>query len=107
MKKINTYALSLATSATVGLITLMTILGETSEAFKGILVSITRCCGYGGHHWVSKGVVSLVFFAIIYFALSGKEKPDEDEDFAMTTVWTVVISGLIIFGFFVWHFMSH
>ena len=80
---------------------MLTILGELSKSFKTFLTSIT------GHHWVTKGVVSLIFFVIIYFLISKTVKDNVDSiNETIYTATAVILGGLIIFGFYVWHFVS-
>jgi len=86
---------------TVILIVVMTILSEISSGFKGFLVSIT------GHHWVSKGLIALVVFLILKPALAKKGNGKMDVLAAATRIcWTVTISSIIIFLYFLIHYLS-
>ena len=99
--KFNIKSLNYSTLLTICLIVMLTILGELSKSFKTFLTSIT------GHHWVTKGVVSLIFFVIIYFLISKTVKDNVDSiNETIYTATAVILGGLIIFGFYVWHFVS-
>ena len=99
--KFNIKSLNYSTILTICLIVMLTILGELSKSFKTFLTSIT------GHHWVTKGVVSLIFFVIIYFLISKTVKDNVDSiNETIYTATAVILGGLIIFGFYVWHFVS-
>ncbi len=93
----NTKSLTYSTIATIILITLLTISSELSKPFKEMLV------GFTGHHWVTKGVFSLLFFLLIY-SLSSKrsEKTEETVRGVYYVVATAVISGIAIFVFYIW-----
>ena len=98
---INIKSLTQSTTWTIILITILTIWSELSKPFKGFLTN------FSGHHWVTKGIFSLVFFIILYFILS---KIYEDSlDVKKETYYVVgatILGGLIIFIFFVEHFFS-
>jgi hypothetical protein len=57
----NIKSLSILTSLTLILIVIMTIWSELSKNFKNFLAGLT------GHHWTAKGLISLVFFILVYF----------------------------------------
>jgi len=99
--KLNIKSLNYSTILTICLIVVLTILGELSEFFKTFLTSIT------GHHWVTKGVFSLIFFVIIYF-LTSKIVKDGD-DLTRQIIYTIIatiLGAIIIFEFYLWHFVS-
>ena len=99
--KLNVKALSRSVIATITLITILTIWGELSKQFKTVLASIT------GHHWVTKGVVSLVFFVAIYFIFSRLYKDSlNTKKEIYSVIWSTILGGLIIFLFYVGHFFS-
>ena len=99
--KLNIKSLNYSTVLTICLIVVLTILGELSKSFKTFLASIT------GHHWVAKSVFSLIFFVIIYFLLSKTVKDGTDSIHqTIYTIIAVILGGIIIFGFYVWHFIS-
>jgi len=93
----NPKALTRAAAVTIALIALATISSELSGAFKGLLSSI------GGHHWIGKSVLSVVFFGLLYLGFS---KLGDDQLSLRDTSWligTVVLSGLAILIFYVLH----
>jgi len=98
--KIQTTALSYATLVSVWLIVLLTIVSEISAPLKAGLVSLT------GHHWTSKGVVLILVFFLTYFLLRKKEDTIDIARFARLITASVVIGGLMIFGFFLYGFLG-
>ena len=93
----NSKALTRAAALTISLIAVATIGSELSGSFKQLLSSI------GGHHWIGKSVLSVVFFGLLYLVFS---KVSDDNltlrDTGMLIV-TVLISGFAILGFYVLH----
>ena len=93
----NTKALIRAASVTIGLIAAATIGSELSASFKQFLSMI------GGHHWIGKSVLSVVFFGLLYLVFSKVS----DNNFALRDtsllIGSVFISGLAILGFYVMH----
>lgn len=91
----NTRALIQAATVTIALIAVATIGSELSVALKQLLSSI------GGHHWIGKSVLSLIFFTVLYLVFS---KFSEDKFALKDTlllIGTVIASGLAILGFYV------
>lgn len=96
----NPKALIRAAAVTIALIAVATIGSELSSAFKSLLSLI------GGHHWIGKSVLSVVFFALLYLVFA---KSSGDELSLGDTKWliaTVVTSGLAIFVFYVSHALA-
>ncbi len=93
----NSKALTRAAAATIALIAAATIGSELSAMFKQLLSSI------GGHHWIGKSVLSIVFFGLLYLVFSKVS----DHRFALKDtgllIGTVFISGLAILIFYVLH----
>ena len=93
----NTKALIRAATVTIALIAVATIGSELSVALKQLLSSI------GGHHWIGKSVLSIIFFAALYLVFSGFSK----RDFTLKDTWlligSVIASGLAILVFYVSH----
>lgn len=93
----NTKALVRAAALTIALIAVATIGSELSASFKQLLTSI------GGHHWIGKSVLSLVFFAVLYGVFSKLS----DDTFSLKDTWlligSVIVSGLAILIFYVQH----
>jgi cellulose synthase/poly-beta-1,6-N-acetylglucosamine synthase-like glycosyltransferase len=100
--KIHIKALSRSTIFTIILIAIFTIWSGVSKLFKTFLVDIT------GHHWVTKGVFSLLFFVLLYFFFS-KIYKDSSLNIRKETYYvigSVILSGLAIFLFYILHFFG-
>ena len=93
----NSKALVRAAALTIALIAVATIGSELSGSFKQLLSSI------GGHHWIGKSVLSVVFFGLLYLVFSRVS----DDNLALrdtgVLIVTVLISGLAILSFYVLH----
>ena len=93
----NSKALTRAAAVTIAWIAIATIGSELSGTFKELLSLI------GGHHWIGKSLLSIVFFGLFYLVLS---KLMDDRLSLRDTWWligVVVISGIAILGFYVNH----
>ncbi len=80
-------------------IVLMTIGGELSSGFKKLLA-------FTGHHWVGKGIISLILFWIFSIVFSRNDEVVNVLNSAKKIFWTIIISSAIIFGFFIWHYLA-
>jgi hypothetical protein len=93
----NTKALIRAAALTIALVAVVTIGSELFASFKQLLSSI------GGHHWIGKSVLSLVFFAV-FFGIFSKVS---DDTFSLKDTWlligSVFVSGLAIAIFYIQH----
>lgn len=99
--KFRNKSLNISTLITVWFIVVITLLSEVSSPFKDFLTGVT------GHHWVTKGVFSLVLFVLLYLLLVKIVKESDDGvSWIYYTIASVIVGGLIIFGFFVWHFFA-
>ena len=93
----NSKAITRAAAATIALIAIATIGSELSATFKQLLSTI------GGHHWIGKSVLSVVFFGLLYLVFA---KVSDDSFTLKDTgllVGTVFASGLAILIFYVLH----
>ena len=93
----NSKALTRAAAVTIALVAVATMGSELSAPFKELLSSI------GGHHWIGKSVLSLVFFGLLYLFFS---KVSDDRFTLKDTgllIGTVIVSGLEILIFYVLH----
>lgn len=97
--KFDIKALARSASATMLLIAVITIWAEMSEPFKTFLK------GFTGHHWVTKGVFALLFFAVVYFALPKGGAVDVKKE-TRYVVFSSLLAAIAIFLFYVWHFIS-
>ena len=93
----NSKAITRAAAVTIALIAAATIGSELSAAFKQLLSMI------GGHHWIGKSVLSVVFFGLLYLVFAKVS----DDRFALKDtgllIGTVFVSGLAILIFYVLH----
>ena len=97
--KLHATALYRAAAATIWLIASMTIASELLADFKSFLASLT------GHHWTAKSLIALVAFLVLY-GFFGRFK--ESKNLLADTILlcaSTVLAGLVIFGFFSWHFL--
>lgn len=93
----NLKSLSDSTTYTLALITVVTIASELSKPFKEILASLT------GHHWVTKSVLTIVFFASCYYILEKYERKSAPN---ITPFYTGIAGILIISLFYIWHYFN-
>ncbi len=98
--KINTKALSISSTIVIWLIVAMTIATELSGPLKTFIAKV------GGHHWVGKSIVASVAFFVLYFLFIKIKESDNVFRGALWVIASVVLGGLIIFGFYVQHFLS-
>ena len=95
----NIKSLSISSILTIILITFLTIYAELNSLFKEFLKSLT------GHHWVSKGAISLIFFILAYFILNKFTSKEKNVNYYINMVLIFVILGsLAIFGFYIYEF---
>ncbi len=98
--KFNSTALLRSTTWVIWFIVAITLFSELSAPFKALLTALA------GHHWIGKSIVSTIAFALLYLFFS---RTDESED-VLKGAWYVagsaVLGGLIIFSFFLWHFLK-
>ena len=93
----NSKAITRAAAVTIALIAAATIGSELSATFKQLLSTI------GGHHWIGKSVLSVVFFGLLYPVFT---KVSDDSFTLKDTgllIATVFVSGLVILIFYVLH----
>ena len=79
------------------LVMLMTIFSEMNSGFKGFLKGLT------GHHWVTKSVITFVFFFGVYFLLKNSKNNLKISDLKSSFVM-IKISMFAIFFFYLWHY---
>jgi len=93
----NSKALIRAATLTVAWVAIATIGSEVFATFKGLLSAI------GGHHWIGKSALTLVFMVVFYLLFSRIN----DDELSLKDTWllilTNVISGLAIMVFYVLH----
>jgi hypothetical protein len=93
----NPKALIRSTTIVIAMIAVFTILSELFSPVKNFFALF-------GHHWIGKSVLALVLLGVLYLAFS---KSDEilDENSVKWLIGSVVLSGLAIAGFYIWHFI--
>ena len=93
----NTKALTRAAGLTIILIAIATIASELSSSVKQFLILV------GGHHWVGKSILSLVFFGVLYAVFAKLSK----DTFSLKDTWYLIastfVSGLAILIFYIQH----
>ena len=98
MKRIR--SMSFATIVTVVAITIITIIAELSEGFRSSLKSVT------GHHWITKSVIAFIlFFGVYLFVKRSDDKIDVLAE-SWKVIWITLLASLVLFGFYLWHFLS-
>ncbi|MEK6915787.1 MAG: hypothetical protein AABW89_04575 [Nanoarchaeota archaeon] len=99
-KNIPDTAMTRATLLTMLFVTSITIVAEISSSLKDGLKAMT------GHHWVSKGVLSLALFGFLLWVLSVKGTSSEEvRKEVRFTFWFTIILSFILFAFFLWHYI--
>ena len=98
----NPRAFGAACIAAVVAVTVLTVLGELAAPLKAALASLT------GHHWVSKGLLAALVFAVAVPLAGRVGEPapaTPRRRFAVTL--TVAACTLILAAFFVLHHLRH
>lgn len=95
-------ALCLAVIVTLIAIVVMTLVAELNGGFKEFLTELT------GHHWVSKGLLSLGIFLVTWLAssLGLKEELHKVRTWALAVVGVCLGGILAIFLFYIVHFLG-
>lgn len=96
----NIKALTIAAVSVIWLIVAMTLGTEVSESFKTLIAKV------GGHHWIGKSIISFVSFVLVYLLFKRTGEPKNVLTNTLLVVGSVVLGGLIIFLFFLWHFLN-
>ncbi len=75
--------------------------------FNGLLVPIKEKVPFildamkaAGHHWVTQGVLDLVIFFALAMWLSGRGRQISAASGVSYLIWSTVIGGLLIAGFY-------
>jgi hypothetical protein len=82
---------------TIAWIAIATIGSELSGAFKQLLTSI------GGHHWIGKSILTVVFFVLSYLALTKFSDDELSLKDTLSLVGMVILAGLAILIFYILH----
>jgi hypothetical protein len=92
-----------ATIASIVWVVASTILSEEYAPFKDFL---TRTFS---HHWVGKGILSLVIWGILYYLFSTRQPYSGKGDvwaLSKNVSLTALVGGIVLFLFFVWEWMA-
>jgi hypothetical protein len=98
--KLHSTALIRSTIAVIWLIVGMTLLSEVSASFKAFLTQV------GSHHWIGKGILATATFVVLYLLFRKFGESKGIFGGTLLVVGSVVLGGLIIFGFFIWNFFG-
>ncbi len=93
-------ALIRATIGVIWLVVVMTILTEISAPFKNFLVQLA------GHHWAAKSLIATVAFVLLYLIFRKARESDNVLGGVWYVIGSVVLGGVIIFAFYLWHFLN-
>jgi amino acid transporter len=97
MKSIKAFSISSIVS--IGIVTLITFIGEFSAPFKNGLAALT------GHHWVTKSIIGMIVFVILSIILNFTLKPDNENSakYIWSTFGVALGSSVVLFLFFTIH----
>lgn len=100
MKNTNISAMSISTIATIVLIVIITVYSELNQSFKDFLKNLA------GHHWITKGIISLIFFILVYFILKNKLKESNVNKYFQWVLISTILGFLVIFLFYAYEFFA-
>jgi uncharacterized membrane protein YoaK (UPF0700 family) len=104
-KKRNKIINSFAASAIIAIIFVVvaTILGELYSPFKNWLKETFY------HHWMGKGIITIIAFYLIGFLGYFKSKESENSVAKMLKIlfWIAIIGVLAISGFYLYEYIIH
>ncbi len=82
----------------------LTIVGELVPSFKALLAQLT------GHHWITKGFAALAVFVVIGGIVALLQRAPESEEESTLWAWitsgTALIGVVVLFLFFIGHFVT-
>ncbi|TSC85632.1 MAG: hypothetical protein G01um10148_1018 [Parcubacteria group bacterium Gr01-1014_8] len=96
---LNTVATLRAGALTIWLIAALAIGTELSAPLKSFLTSLA------GQHWTAKSILSFAAFVIFYTLFSRIGKSTSVLSSAILLSLSAIAAGIVIFAFFVWHFL--
>jgi len=97
------YSSSIASSFAIVFVTLVTIVAEFNAPLKNWLKALS------GHHWTSKGILSLVLYAVVLFALYFTTKNVDAKRIKSALsamIGITVLGSLTLFIFFTGHHLG-
>jgi len=95
----NIRALSISSIVSIGVVTLITVIGELAEPFKNGLKALT------GHHWVTKSIIGMLLFVILAVILGYTTRHDNKNSakFIWGVFFTTLVCSLVLLVFFTVH----
>lgn len=96
--KLNIAALNLSALITIWLIVAFAIGTEIFPPLKSSLTTLA------GSHWTAKSIISLAAFLLLYATFGRMRLPKNTLAGALAVAASAVLGGILIFGFFIWHF---
>lgn len=97
--KITVRSAGYAVMFAMGVIVILTIGAELFPQLKASLASLT------GHHWISKGVISLAVFMLSLLAM-GKIEEGNVQKMSYKVAAASLVGAIIIFGFYLMEFLK-
>ena len=97
--RLNTTALARATSGVTWLVVILTLWADLSVPFKAFLA------GLAGHHWGAKSLIATTAFVLFYFLFRKARESESPLGNVVFAVASVILGSLIIFSFYLWHFL--
>ena len=91
---------AVASIYSVWFVVIITIWAELTPGLKIFLANIT------GHHWVSKGVLMAVVYAVFFVVYSSTNKNPQNADvqkYIRCLNWCAVAGAVVLTAFFIWH----
>lgn len=87
-----------ATVAAIWFVTAVTIATELAPALKDFIAGVFL------HHWLGKSILMLVVFGLVVAATPARQF--DERQWANYVLWSVIAGGLLILGYFVFHFFT-
>ena len=85
---------------TIFFVTVLTIVGELMPPLKSAIANLT------GHHWVTKGVLSIVVMVVVYILLRARKMPVRESDISyIGVVLSVLVCSIALALFFAIHYL--
>lgn len=87
-----------ATVGAIWFVTAVTLAAELSPALKDLIASVFL------HHWLGKSILTLVVFGLVAAITPGRRF--DDRRWANYVLVSVVAGGLLILGYFAFHYLT-
>jgi hypothetical protein len=86
--------------ATIWFVAVAAVASEIYAPLKNFFVSVAR------HHWTGKSVFAILIFCVVYLALYKMKESDSPTKSIRGLLIHTVLAGLLIAGYFIWHYLS-